>query len=171
MRNGGFTIIELMVTLLVSAILMSIAVPSFRSFVQDSRLSTEANALVYSLTLARSEAVKRDGTVEVCSSSNGASCGGTWADGWIVCAPAAACTTVLQVAASIDSSNTVAEQLTGDTNLTFYPDGQTRQAYRFVFCDSRGASVGRDVEVNLIGRIEGAPNAGQQLSGAALAGC
>jgi type IV fimbrial biogenesis protein FimT len=171
-RTSGFTIIELMITLLVGAILLGIAVPSFRNFVLDSRLTTEANSLVYSLNLARSEAVKRDGTVEVCASTNGTSCGGTWADGWIVCTPAVDCTTVLQTAGAIASGNTVAEQLDSDaTDLTFSANGQTGQSYRFVFCDTRGVSVARDVEVNVIGRVQAAPAAGQQVSGAPLPGC
>src|SRR6185437_11852072 len=50
----GFTIIELMVTLVVGAVLLGIAVPSFRGYVQDGRLSNESYTLVYSLNLARS---------------------------------------------------------------------------------------------------------------------
>ena len=167
----GFTIIELMVTLLVGAILLSIAVPSFRNFVQDSRLTTESNSLVYSLNLARSEAVKRDGGVKVCASSDGSSCGGTWAQGWIVCAPASDCTTVLHATPAVATGNTVDDLLSGASDLTFSAGGQTGQAYRFVFCDVRGASDARDVEVDVIGRVQAASNAGQDLSGHALAGC
>jgi type IV fimbrial biogenesis protein FimT len=169
--SAGFTLVELMITLLVGAILLGIAVPSFRNFVQDSRLTTESNSLVYSLNLARSEAVKSDGSVEVCASTNGTSCGGLWASGWIVCTPSPDCTTVLQASAPIATGNTISEQISGATMLNFLSNGQTGQAYQFVFCDNRGVSVGRDVEIDLIGRIEAAQNAGQQVSGAALAGC
>ncbi len=171
MKAAGFTLIELMITLLVGAILLSIAVPSFRTFVQNSRLTTESNSLVYSLNLARSNAVKTDGSVQVCASTNGTSCGGIWANGWIVCTPSPACTTVLQASAPIATGNTISEQITGATTLSFLSNGQTGQAYRFVFCDNRGASVAADVEVDLIGSIEAAPNAGDQVSGAALVGC
>jgi len=171
MRNAGFTLIELMITVLVGAILLGIAVPSFRNFVQNSRLSAEANTLVYSLNLARSEAVKRNTSVEVCASMDGATCAGTWANGWIVCTPSAGCGTVLQTSAQVALGNTVSEQVSHATQVTFSSDGEAGQSYQFVFCDSRGVADGRDVEINLIGRIEAAPNAGQQLSGAALAGC
>lgn len=167
----GFTLVELMVTILVGAVLLGIAIPSFHTFVQNTRLSSEANALVYSLVLARDEAVKRDGTVEVCASSNGTSCGGTWAAGWIVCTPSPACTTVVQAAPGLSGGNTVSEELNDATNLTFSSNGQTGLAYQFVFCDARGASYGQDVEINLIGRVEASQTAGEQLSGAALAGC
>jgi len=171
MPMTGFTLVELMITLVVGAILMGIAVPSYRTFVQDSRLSSKANALVYSLNLARNQAVKMDSTVEVCASSNGTSCGGAWADGWIVCYPAAACATVVQVSPGVIAGNTVSERLGGALFLNYSSNGQTGTAYQFVFCDNRGAAFGRDVEVNLIGHIEASQNAGKQLSGAALAGC
>ena len=59
-RNAGFTLIELLVTLTVAAILLAVAVPSFRNMMLSSRLSTSANAVANALSLARSEAVKRN---------------------------------------------------------------------------------------------------------------
>ena len=178
MRDRGFTLAELMITLAVAAILLAIAVPSFRTFVQNSRLTTQADTLVYSLNLARNEAVKLDTPVAVCASSDGATCTGAWVNGWIVCYPAANCLpgsatppTVLQVSPGLSNGNTVAEKISGATLATYSSNGQTGAGYQFVFCDSRGAGSGRDVEINLIGRIEAAPTAGQQVSGAALGAC
>ena len=59
-RTAGFTLIELLVTLTVAAILLAVAVPSFQSMMLSSRLSTSANAVANALSLARSEAVKRN---------------------------------------------------------------------------------------------------------------
>lgn len=171
MNERGFTLVELMITILVGAILLGIAIPSFRTFIQNTRLSGEAGALVYSLTLARDEAVKRDASVEVCASSDGATCTGTWSQGWIVCTPAPACTTVVQVAPALANGNTLAEQINAATTLSFDTNGSTGTAYQFVLCDDRGAADGRDVEINLIGRVEPSQTAGQQVSGTALAGC
>src|SRR5690554_1851863 len=58
-RDAGFTIIELMVTLVVAAVILMIAVPSFQGLIERSRLTTEANTFGSALQLARSEAVKR----------------------------------------------------------------------------------------------------------------
>ena len=55
----GFTLIELMVTLAVLAILLALAVPSFARLLAANRLSTETSELIASLNLARSEAVRR----------------------------------------------------------------------------------------------------------------
>ena len=174
----GFTLIELLVTLAVAAILLGIAMPAFSSFVQNSRLSMEANTLVYDLNLARSEAVKLDTPVEVCASNDGANCGGTWANGWIVLCPAncppglGASPALLQVSPALNSSNTAAELISGALSVTFQNAGQTGGGnLEFVFCDSRGAAYGRDVEVNALGEIASSSTPGETVSGVPLAGC
>lgn len=55
----GFTIVELIITLLVAAILVAVAAPSFNRLLVDNRLTTEANLLLSSLQIARSEAAMR----------------------------------------------------------------------------------------------------------------
>ncbi|WP_292743448.1 pilus assembly FimT family protein, partial [Methylophaga sp. UBA3595] len=57
--NNGFTLIELMITLVVVIILVSIAAPSFNAMIRDNRLATEANNFLGSLQLAKSEAIRR----------------------------------------------------------------------------------------------------------------
>lgn len=83
-HSTGFTLVELMLTLTVVGILLAVAAPSYRSFVQGNRAAAQANATLRALTYARTEAVKRAGVVTICQSGNQSSCGGTWADGWIV---------------------------------------------------------------------------------------
>jgi len=85
-KNAGFTLIELIVTVSVAAILMSIAVPSYKNMIESNRLSTGTNELVSALILARSEALKRSQNITVCTSANSTTCsGGTdFAQGWIV---------------------------------------------------------------------------------------
>lgn len=60
---AGFTLIELMVTIAVAAILLAVAVPSFRHLIISNRLTTAANEVVTALTVARSESIKRNANV------------------------------------------------------------------------------------------------------------
>lgn len=77
-RYSGFTIIELMVTLVVMAILVTMAAPSFQNFVANQRVKTDTNDLMVSMLFARSEAIKRNEDVTVSAVDN------NWADGWLV---------------------------------------------------------------------------------------
>ena len=77
-RSPGFTIIELIVTLAIAAIVLGLVVPSFQNLIRSNQVSTETNALVSALQLARSEAVKLSEDVTVSSD------GGNFSDGWCV---------------------------------------------------------------------------------------
>src|SRR5699024_6088027 len=65
-RADGFTLVELIVTIAVAAILVSIAVPGFRHMIESNRLRTSANAMVNALQGARMEAVKRNNDAQFC---------------------------------------------------------------------------------------------------------
>lgn len=81
----GFTLIELMIVLVIGGILLGLAVPSFYDSLRRNRLTSEANNLITSFNLARSEAINRRNTVTVCPSSDQETCtGGGWEEGWIV---------------------------------------------------------------------------------------
>lgn len=66
----GFTLVELMVTIVVAAILTAIAVPNFRNLILSNRLTTTANEVVDALNIARMEAVKLNAPVQFCSNSS-----------------------------------------------------------------------------------------------------
>jgi len=83
----GFTLIELVVTVLMAAIILSAGVPSFRNMILNNRQTTQINNLLTSLMIARSEAVKRhSNTVTVCKTSDQVTCTGAggWEQGWII---------------------------------------------------------------------------------------
>jgi len=86
-RGAGFTMIEMMVTVGIAAILASIAIPSFIDFVRLGRLRSQTSDFVASLSFARSEAIRRGNLVTVCASGGSTTqCSSTanWSQGWIV---------------------------------------------------------------------------------------
>lgn len=82
----GYTMLEMMVVLCVLSVLASIVLPLSASVADSMRLSSLANTFLGQLHLARSEAIKRNAPVVVCTSSDGLACAeqGGWEQGWIV---------------------------------------------------------------------------------------
>ena len=74
----GFTLIEIMVTISILAVLAGLSLPMFGSLVASNRTRAASYSLVSALALARSEAVKRNAQVSVLPSDTG------WQDGWRV---------------------------------------------------------------------------------------
>lgn len=85
----GFTLIELVVTLTIGAILLLIATPNITRFIEVNRLAAVTNEYVHDISLARSEAMKQGVGVGACPTNDGTQCtAGSWSDGWIVFADA-----------------------------------------------------------------------------------
>lgn len=153
-RKGvqGFTLLELMVTLAVAAIILSYGVPGFMTFIDNNRATTYANELVTALNLARSEATRRGAAITVCSSTDNATCSGStdWSTGWVVRSAAG---DVLRVwpersgGAGVVSGNVSQIQFLARGSLgTAIPLMQIRLP------DCTGKN-GRDISVNGAGRI------------------
>ncbi len=87
--HTGFTLIELMVTIAIFAIILSVAAPAFTNLIASNNVDNAARRLANMLAYARSEAVSRSDTVTLCASANQATCGtsANWNDGWIVLDP------------------------------------------------------------------------------------
>lgn len=84
MGQRGFSLIELMVTVALLAILLAMGLPSFQGSLRSNRVATATNELIASINLARMEALRSPHGAGVCASSDGTDCDGNWDDGWIV---------------------------------------------------------------------------------------
>jgi type IV fimbrial biogenesis protein FimT len=83
-RQRGFTLGELVATLGVVGVSLSLVVPSFQQVSQSNLRATTINELVTTLHVARSEALARNATVAICPSADGATCARVpWESGWI----------------------------------------------------------------------------------------
>ena len=177
----GFTLIELMVTLTVMAIALSLAAPSFANLLASNRISTQTNEIIGALNLARSEAVRRskpialrsnggdlnfstgwkvftDGTVD--SDSDGAIPGTVTDDDGTVIREANAYTGTPRVKRVTRSAPpapyTYTDSAAADRmHLAFTSRGAIRSTEAFFkVCDPSNTSVkGRIVQVNLVGKI------------------
>lgn len=85
-KQSGLTMIELLVTLAIAAILLSIGVPSFTRMMADWRLKNAVNAFNGGLRVARTEAIARRKVVKLCATNDTAECvdGADYSKGWIV---------------------------------------------------------------------------------------
>jgi len=130
----GFTLLELVVTLAIAAVVIGVAAPSFSTMIQDNRLGSQSLDFVAALNLARSEAIKRRTQVTLCKSANGAACinAGNWGQGWIVFVESVAVNNardvnepILRVHDSLAGNN----RLTGNGNfadtIAYQPSGDT----------------------------------------------
>ena len=85
MRISGLSITEIVVVLAISALLIAVAVPSYRALTISNQLSSTINLFVATLALARTQAVNNTQRVAICASSNGQQCNTEqYEQGWIV---------------------------------------------------------------------------------------
>lgn len=163
-RIHGFTLVELVVAMAVAAILVTIAVPHLRVFVQNSRIGTQTNDLISDISLARSEAIKSGATATVCSSTVGLACdgGGNWTIGRLVWTDtngngALDAGETRRFREQAAGANTVNVDFAAADPLTFNNRGAPTgaaggQTITFRVCDDRGAANGRTIVINPLGQ-------------------
>lgn len=113
-RVSGFTLTELLVTVAIIGVIGGFAVPSFNNFILAERVKNAALDLTASLSLARSEAIKQNGTVTLTPTSGTTA----WAGGWTVTAPDAS---TITTQAAYPSSITI----TGPTSVAYNRSGRS----------------------------------------------
>ncbi|MEM1437405.1 MAG: GspH/FimT family pseudopilin [Pseudomonadota bacterium] len=162
-RQRGYTVLELMMTIAVIAVLAGFAVPSFLSTIDANRIVTDNNKLISTLAFARSEAIKRGQRVTLCPSADQATCAaaGGWEQGWIAFLDPAGFGTVdageevLRVWDGLERT-TVRAAGSFATSVSFVGSGETRatptNADSFYVCGSDGdTATARTINVGLLG--------------------
>lgn len=138
----GFTLLEVLVTLAVASIAMAVAFPAMSNFVQDGRLTSQANDFVQAVRSARAEAIKRQVNIDLKQKTGG------WKNGWEVQDNVAGSGKLKEW---LGNKGVNATSSTANT-ITFRASGVRTVTTDFVikFCDSR--SKGRRIVIRgLIG--------------------
>ena len=159
----GFTLIELMITLLIAAIILGIALPSLNSISNEINFSSIQQRLILDITFTRSEAVNQGGGITICASTDSSTCSATftdWSQGWIIFADNdgdalfTGGTDEIIRASGVDSTATITW---GKTNaISFSGDGTTanNSTGNFTICDSRGDTTAvKGITLSQSGRV------------------
>ncbi|MEE9346268.1 MAG: GspH/FimT family pseudopilin [Methylococcales bacterium] len=159
-RFHGFTLIELITTLSVAAIILTVGVPGFQTMVQNNRLTTDINRLITDLNLARMEAIKRGQDVTICKRNTaGTDCddANTWDLGWIVFSDpdrdgvVDAGEEIIRVTAELDTGISLTY---GKDQVTYDSQGFSYGfAGSFVMSDARGSDYAKTRVISNAGRI------------------
>lgn len=154
-HSRGFSLLELMITIVVMAILLAIALPSFRDVIHRNEVSSASNTLLASMSYARSESITRSQLVSMCPSADGASCtstGTAFEPGWLIYTYPAGAASANQAYATgatllrtIPEQSGVSIQALGITNsvITFGQQGQlvpSATPLEFITCYRSGSS-------------------------------
>ncbi|MEM9173293.1 MAG: GspH/FimT family pseudopilin [Pseudomonadota bacterium] len=162
--NDGFTLLELMLTIAVLAVVVVLAAPSFDGTIRTNRTVQANNDLVSALAVARSEAIKRGERVSVCPTVDQTTCDGSgnWELGWMVFVDPGnpgnvdAGEPVLRVWDAITNGTTIRAAGSFSDFVSFAPSGETRATPNnfdsFFVCDQdSNLAEGRTVNVALLG--------------------
>ena len=154
---AGYSLYELLVTLTLVAIILSVGVPSFGRLIADARLRVETNALFHAAHLARKESIVRRQVVAICPSADGQTCeDGRWSDGWMMFANVGRSDTRIRTS----NERVLMRHRTGvDVQIM-----SNRRAYQFrstnlratngtlIFCDRSGRASSRALVISYTGR-------------------
>lgn len=160
-KQHGFTLIELMITLAVAAILIAIAAPSFSRAMSRQQISGAVSDFTADVALARAEAARQGRQARLCSSADGMACGGAWHNGWLLWVDTNADGAlnngeVVRRHAALARGVTMVEG-GGAGDLVYQPNGRPVAARLFTVCVS--GEVGRVVNSTVSGPVNAYPTA------------
>jgi len=135
----GFTLLELMVTVSVLAILVTVGLPSFSAMIAGNQITAAGNDLMGGLQFARHEAIRRNAAVQVCASADGQACSEAGWQRWIVRTGSGAVLRTGEVHTSVTAlpQGVFLHGVQFDTTGLFHGRGSQEQQGRLLLCSNR----------------------------------
>ncbi len=160
-RQQGLTLIELLMTLAIAAILIGLAVVNWSGSMRSTQISVQMNNLAGSLQLSRAEAVQQGKTFVICKSDDGVDCGASnWEDGWIAFGDSDGDNQVdigteqlASVFPALPSGYTLRTTTNFNNRVKYYDTGDSNTSGRFVLCSNNELVGSEVIFINFTGRI------------------
>jgi type IV fimbrial biogenesis protein FimT len=145
-----------MIVVAILSVLLLVAVPNFGGFVADGRVASVKSKLVSSISLARTEAIKRGSSVTLCRTSNGTACaadGTDWSAGWLMFDVASG--NIIRVQTEIEEATSII--YSSNAKITYDGQGMLVTAAAgdttFIIGDSSSATREEGLFVRSTGRV------------------
>jgi type IV fimbrial biogenesis protein FimT len=152
----GFTLLELLITIVIVGVLLGIAIPNLQTFIQNNRQTSAMNDFIGMVSYARGEAVARNTNVALCIANAArdgcAGSGSNWASGYLVMVQSPA--KVLKIYNALPGNQSMnASGFTTTHTIVFANNGLASSTGSFLFCDQRGNDARRGLTLNTGGQI------------------
>ncbi len=163
--SNGFSLVELLASVSIVGILLTLGVPAFARFAAEAELRAQSSALSVALARGRLRAVETAGMVTVCPSGDATTCqpGTDWSAGWLVFDDAqrlgqpGAARGVLE-ASVLDPSRLLLTSTSGRRTVRFRADGTSAGSnVTMTLCNPHHQGMGRQLVINNVGRVRSGP--------------
>ena len=149
-KNTGFTLIELMITVVLASVVISLGVPSFQALLRNNHLSTATNNFISSINVARSEAIKRREKISVTATNSSESANEWGKGGWTIKVVDGG--EVLKTIPAIQGIDITMNSTTGIVEFEYSADGSVDNPDTLNVC-AAGFASGRQITIITTGRV------------------
>ncbi|QYJ88990.1 GspH/FimT family pseudopilin [Shewanella halotolerans] len=156
MKNkNGFTLVELMVTIVIAGIIITVGIPSLTAVYEGVRVNSNIERINSIMSFARNQAISYGATVNVCPFASTTSCGTDWKGGVrVYLTDASGTDKELRVIDSFNSKDSVkgsgslitfrADGLSSGGSIIYCPNGKSSESKSLLISSSGLISYGAD---------------------------
>ena len=154
----GFSLIDLIVTITLTSILLTLAFPVYNHLILDLRLLSLTDRVLSTLNYAQSEAIRRQSVITLCKSKDGKNCSGSWKDGWIILISNNSTSSInrnlLRVFPALNHREFLEwHGFNSDNYLQLFPDGSIQNGHFILCVNILSKKLSRFIKISPTGRI------------------